>query len=261
MITSTVKTMLRSLGFELKRIHNKKPITATATEVISTPIPSTVDTMEASLLRCKQRGLKPNTIIDMGAARGDWTKLAKKIWPESHILMLEPLSERFDELTRLAATSDSLYFSAAAVGDRNEEKPFVVCDDLDGSGFYDTNDADQKKTRLINVVTLDSIVSSLQLKGPYFLKFDTHGHESPILNGAEKTLQYCHGMVMECYGFQISSNSHLFWEMCQELSKLGFRLADIVDIMRRPQDAMFWQCDAVFLKNTSEEFRFNSYKF
>ncbi|RYE45276.1 MAG: hypothetical protein EOP48_22205 [Sphingobacteriales bacterium] len=54
--------------------------------------------------------------------------------------------------------------------------------------------------------------------------------------------------IIECYGFQIAEKSLLFWEMCRYMDELGFRLFDIVDVMNRPKDGAFWQCDAFFLR-------------
>lgn len=256
MIKQTVKKFLATLGYSLQR---------NTVAVDRVPIPQqepsgeSPDSMLAALSRCERRGLKPNTIIDLGAARGDWTRLARSVWPDKTYIMLEPLNERHADLEEFASSSTSIHFIQSAVGDTNSKQPFIVSDDLDGSGFYDAKLA-PNNARIVDVVTLDHIISSLDLKGPYFIKFDTHGHELPILLGASKTLEQCAGIVMECYGFQISSTSKLLWQMCQELSNRGFRLADIVDIMRRPNDEIFWQCDVLFLRDTNSCFERNTYK-
>jgi hypothetical protein len=65
--------------------------------------------------------------------------------------------------------------------------------------------------------------------------------------------------VIEVYGFHISPTCLIFHELSAELDKLGFRLIDIVDIMRRPDDNAFWQCDAFFIKNDHPIFLSNSY--
>jgi hypothetical protein len=97
------------------------------------------------------------------------------------------------------------------------------------------------------------------LKGPFLLKFDTHGFELPILQGAAETLKQTNAIIMECYGFRIAENSLLFPEMCVHMEKLGFRLGDIINIVRRPGDDMFWQCDAFFLRAEHPLFNKNTY--
>jgi len=99
----------------------------------------------------------------------------------------------------------------------------------------------------------------LQLKGPYIIKLDTHGYEVPIIEGSEKTLKETQLLIIECYGFEISPFSLLFWEMCNYLKDKGFRLIDIVDIELRPKDGAFWQCDAFFVPDSSKYFSSNTY--
>jgi hypothetical protein len=47
--------------------------------------------------------------------------------------------------------------------------------------------------------------------------------------------------------------------MCQYMDNLGYRLFDIVDIMNRPTDKAFWQCDAFFIKKDNPVFQTNTY--
>ncbi len=98
------------------------------------------------------------------------------------------------------------------------------------------------------------------MKPPFLIKFDTHGFEVPILEGAKNVLQQTEAIVMECYGFHISENSLLLHEMCAYLEKLDFRLSDIVDVMRRPGDEFFWQCDLFFVRSSHSSFQKNTYQ-
>ncbi len=42
-----------------------------------------------ALKRLKTRGLQFGTIIDVGATKGEWAKLARQVWPDSGIHMVE----------------------------------------------------------------------------------------------------------------------------------------------------------------------------
>jgi hypothetical protein len=64
---------------------------------------------------------------------------------------------------------------------------------------------------------------------------------------------------MECYGFQVAPISRLFADMCRDLAGLGFRLADIVNVLRRPGDDLFWQFDAFFVHEDSSHFPRTTY--
>jgi len=43
------------------------------------------------------------------------------------------------------------------------------------------------------------------------------------------------------------------------MHKKGFRLIDIVDVMRRTKDQAFWQCDAFFVPVNHPAFLYNSF--
>ena len=96
--------------------------------------------------------------------------------------------------------------------------------------------------------------------GPFLIKLDTHGYEIPILEGAIKTLENTEAMIIEVYGFYVSPTAVLFHKLSEYLEKLGFRLFDIVDVMRRENDNAFWQADAVYLRIENSVFKENHYK-
>ena len=46
--------------------------------------------MGLGLAEMEGRGFAPRTIIDVGAFEGNWSRLAKSIWPTSRLFMIEP---------------------------------------------------------------------------------------------------------------------------------------------------------------------------
>ena len=97
------------------------------------------------------------------------------------------------------------------------------------------------------------------LNGPFLLKFDTHGYEVPILRGARKTLENTNVIIMEVYNFYITEHTLLFSEMCDYLSKLGFRCYDLAEPMLRLYDSSFWQVDLFFCRHDSPIFSYSQY--
>jgi len=61
--------------------------------------------MELGLAAFAKRGLVPKTVIDVGAFEGDWSKMARNIWPDSHLLMFEANIQKQD---RLSIVADSI---------------------------------------------------------------------------------------------------------------------------------------------------------
>src|SRR5690554_5957759 len=59
--------------------------------------------MELALRRIQEDGYVPDGILDIGAYRGEWTRLAKSIWPNAHVWMFEAQDEKAEVLERVAA--------------------------------------------------------------------------------------------------------------------------------------------------------------
>lgn len=244
MVKKSLKSLFRFFGLEIKKVR-----------------PEHVqyrNTMQHGLHRMKQKGINPSTIIDLGAAQGTWSLTAMNFWPDAKYLLFEPLSERKKELDDLKGLHKNVHVIYAAAGRKKGFVDFGVTDDLDGSGIFENHDP--AKLRRIEVNTIDEEIRRIGLKPPFLIKFDTHGFEVPILDGAKSALRQTELIVMECYGFRISKNCLLLHEMCAYLDKLDFRLADVVDLMRRPGDEFFWQCDVFFLRSSHPSFQRNSYK-
>lgn len=243
-------------GLEVRRkLQTTAPV---RTGVTKAPAP---DSMMAGMLRAKTNWkINPGSVIDLGAAAGTWTEKAAAVWAESSFILFEPLEERKAELVQLAKSNARIRPVFAAAGNQSGKVLFAVSDDLDGSGVVDSRGQQNAKTREVELTTIDDQVKRLQLSGPFVIKFDTHGFELPILEGAIQTLKKTDLVIMECYGFRLTENSLLLHEMCQHMSTLGFDLADVVDIMRRPDDQLFWQCDAFFLRNDHPAFTRKTYR-
>jgi FkbM family methyltransferase len=232
----SINALLGPLGFELRAKHiDPQPIT-----------------MQGALARVRQRGIEVGTVIDLGAAAGRWARKAMACFPDARFLLIEPLEERRSSLETLRGKNPRLDFVIAAAGDREGTATLNVSPDLDGSGIY--GGPGGARNREVPLTTVDAEVRKRGLPGPYFLKFDTHGFELPILAGAVETLKQTSVLVIEVYNFQISPTALRFHEMCAHLETLGLRCADIADPMLRPGDALLWQLDLIFLPATSPHF-------
>lgn len=214
--------------------------------------------MLQGLRRFKSLQIPVATVIDVGAAAGSWSLKTRELWPESSFVLFEPLEERRNELEQLAQQYSNFYYVPSAAGAVAGSVPFRIAPDLDGSGV--ASDSASSEVRTVPLCRLDKEVQRLGLKGPFLVKLDTHGFEMPILEGCSEILPDVELFIIECYGFHITGSSLLFWEMCHEMDKLGFALFDIVDVMHRPKDGAFWQCDAFFIRKSNALFSDNRYK-
>jgi FkbM family methyltransferase len=243
-----IKSLFNTLGYEIRKTpHNINILTTDD------------NTMLSGLERSKKWINKPFTIMDVGAAAGTWTEKTLKIWGDSNYILFEPLQERETDLNILKSKypNNKIDLVFKLVGESKGTVPFTVSEDLDGSGVYQVGGGNN--VREIEVTSIDETVKGLNASAPYVIKLDTHGYEIPIIKGAMNTLKQTELIIIEVYGFYVSPTAVLFWEVCQYLDNLGFRLVDLVDTMRRSKDNAFWQCDMFFLKKESKIFDNNQY--
>jgi len=214
--------------------------------------------MAEGLKRFRNLGFPVRTIVDVGAAAGSWSLMAEQLWPECTFVLFEPLEERKEQLQTLVGEKTNFLFIPSAAGSDESFVDFRIAPDLDGSGISSGTSLDSE-IRKVAVRRIDNQIKALGLTGPYIVKLDTHGYEVPILEGCVDVLPHVELFVIECYGFQIADQSLLFWEMCRHMDRLGFALFDLVDVMHRPKDGAFWQCDAFFIRKGNSLFNDNRY--
>ncbi|MEN9727827.1 MAG: hypothetical protein RL434_2193 [Pseudomonadota bacterium] len=210
--------------------------------------------MERAIARLPRQGFRFGSVIDIGAAAGTWTAMAAPLLGEATFLMVEALKEREPLLQELVRRhGQRLEYHICAAGPSRGKTSFTVTDDLDGSGATAAW-ASAGRIREVEMLTVDELVASHRLRAPHFLKFDTHGFELPILEGATATLKNTDVIVMECYLFDGAERQLLFWQMCEWMQQHGFRCFDVVDQLYRPRDQRLWQLDLFFARSTWPKF-------
>jgi FkbM family methyltransferase len=205
----------------------------------------------------KKEKIQFNSVIDIGASNGKWSVDALNLFHNSKIIAIEPLIEREPSLKKLKNKFKNFDYVLTVAGDGTQNNiELSVTEDLDGS----TISGNKGETRIVPSKSIDQIVIEKELKAPFFLKFDTHGFETSILNGAKHTLKNTEIILMETYNFKITEDTLLFHEMIEYLYQKGFRVFNIADPLNRPYDNTFWQVDIFFIKETNKYFKYNSYK-
>ena len=197
-----------------------------------------------------------STVIDVGASDGRWSKEAMRYYPDAAYHLIEANEVHLMGLESFVRRHAGSSFTLAAAANRVGEIAFDGSDPWGGVAAHDPGEGSRSK---VPCTTIDEEVSRLSLHGPFLVKLDTHGFEVPILEGASQTLLDTAVIVMETYNFNLTAESLMFWEMCDYLSRKGFRPFDLLEPLHRPGDGAFWQVDIVFIREDRAEFRNNRY--
>lgn len=198
-------------------------------------------------LRRAAMTIRVNSVIDVGASDGRWSRMAKGIWPDARCLLIEA------QPGHLAALDASgMEYVLAAAGDRIGDAQFDASDLLGGVASHSPTGGEHDI--MVPMTTVDAEVQRVGLEPPFLLKLDTHGFEREILAGAEQTLAASTLLVIEAYNFEFRPGAPRFHELCLLLEDKGFRCLDLADPMHRSLDGALWQVDLVFARADRSEF-------
>jgi FkbM family methyltransferase len=203
--------------------------------------------MKYGLRDAAKRGLAPTTIVDVGAYRGEWSKLAKEIWPTSRMFMIEPnLTNRAD----LAVVADDLGATLhweLLGAEENKTIPFYVMGS--GSSVMNENSALPRTVETRRLRRLDTLLDHIEPPG--FLKIDAQGYELQILEGASNVLPAFEAVLLEIAIIEVNQGAPLIHEVLSFMKERGFVTYDIVEIHRRPLDRALNQVDIIFVREQS----------
>lgn len=240
-LKSGIKRLLASRGYALAKM-NADPA---------------IGTMEGAFRSILQRKHSFNTVVDVGASDGRWTRSLMRYFPLCQYLLIEAQPVHADALRKFSDENKNIHVVMAAAGESPGHIYFNAEDPYGGQASHTPYASNNIQ---VPVTSVDREMRSKGLVGPCLLKLDTHGFEVPILKGAAHTLSNTDVIIMECYNFGIAPECLLFFEMCDYMRRIGFRCIGLVDPLHRPCDHALWQMDLVFVKENRPEFVNRSYQ-
>lgn len=183
-----------------------------------------------------------NTIIDIGANKGQFAKKALKAFPRARIYCFEPLPEALNELEELVKKENlgRVKTFNLALGNRESEvQMFHHLDHNDSSSLlkttklYENHYPVAKKQREISVhlTTLDRIAEKNQeLSVPEILiKVDTEGYEKFVIEGGKETFKKARACILEICLDELHEGQPSFSDIFSLMNDLGFKYAGNLD--------------------------------
>lgn len=207
------------------------------------------NSVEISLHYLRELGFSLAAVIDVGAYVGNWTKMAKRVYPKAKFLMLEAQHEKRQYLDTMRAESpDSIDYEICLLGpEMGKEVTFFVMET--GSSIYEELTDHSREPRSLTTCTLDSVIGKHKLpEGPLLLKLDVQGAELDVLAGGSFSLRRTPVILLEVAVVSYNKGAPTFREVMNFLGERGYRLFDIAALMR-PDGIKLIQMDAIFVKN------------
>jgi FkbM family methyltransferase len=240
------KSVLKKFGFQLRRISTEVPPAAGSSE---RPIAN----IRSFLEDIKARGFMPRGILDVGANRGDWSRMALSIFPGTPIVMIEPQNEMEERLSILCKEIRNGHYIKAGAGQKEGVLVQTIWPDLAGSSFLPEVDLERVKKgeqRETKVLTIDGILAGIP-EGftPDLVKLDIQGFELEALKGGSRLFGKTEVFVVETPLFPFFKGMPLAREIIQFLADRGYEIYDITEYLRRPYDGAIGQVDFAFVKS------------
>ena len=210
---------------------------------------------ERALKRITSKPVDVRSVIDVGAAKGDWSRMARGFWPEAAYHLIEAKEHWRPELEAFSRDNPKTSFTIAGVTNAPGVAYFENGADAFGGAAYKapTNRGDDTE---IPATSIDHEVAGLALQPPFAIKLDTHGTEADILSGAEQTLKNTSLLCIETYN--LIGQLH-FADLIVMMRDYGFGCVDLADPLFRPRDGALWQIDFYFLRKEHPVFADASY--
>lgn len=177
-------------------------------------------------------GLRLSTVLDVGANKGQFSLVARQLFPDAAIVAFEPLPDAADLFSTVFAGDGAVTLFRVALGEREGSLPFHVSRRGDNSSLLQPTRRQEDFapgtgcSHVIDVPVrrLDALAESLPWRSPVLLKLDVQGFEREVLAGAEAVLERVDFVLAELsfaelYAGQAPADAVIGW-----LHDRGFRL-------------------------------------
>jgi FkbM family methyltransferase len=196
-----------------------------------------------------------DTVLDVGANVGQFAEeLRKDVRYSGHIISFEPLSRAYSLLEAKAKKDPAWRTFHCALGNAEEAQTINIASNWESSSLLGMLPAHQQSapdskyvgSESIVVRKLDSIFDEICAQSSsVYLKIDTQGYESFVLEGAAKSLPRIGTLQVEMSLVPLYEGQVLFRGLFDILAKAGYVLVALEPTFSAPTGQML-QIDGIF---------------
>jgi len=203
------------------------------------------------------RNLRPvNTVVDIGANRGQFALVSRHYFPEAMIMSFEPLPVPAAVYRSVFERDSHTKLEEAAVGPRPGEAEIHLSERDDSSSLLPITECQEAlfpgtaeaRTMKIRVVRLADVLPSHEISSPALLKLDVQGFELRVLEGSEDLLPQFDWVYVECSFVELYAGQAFADEVIAWLRERGFRLTGVFN-MSYDRAGRAIQADFLFRKS------------
>jgi FkbM family methyltransferase len=201
------------------------------------------------------RILGPDTVVDIGANRGQFALAVRRCAPGARIIAFEPLDGPAKVFRRVFADDSRVILHPVAVApdcghkemhvsERDDSSSLLPITELQNQLFPGTAEA---TTHLITTAPLHQHVAAADLCGTALLKIDVQGFEMKVLEGCESLLPQFSNIYAECSFVELYAGQKFAADIIAFLATHKFALAGVFNVAYDSHGAAI-QADFLFAR-------------
>lgn len=181
------------------------------------------------------QGLGCECVVDVGANRGQFALIARKVFPQASIHSFEPLEEPAKIFEKIFTNDARVTLYPYAIGREKTSSTIHVTKDDDSSSMLPITEtqstmfpgATEKETRQVTILPLSQALGATSIPPASLLKIDVQGFELEVLKGCEDILNRFLHLYIECSFIELYEGQALAHQIISWLEQRNFVLSGI----------------------------------
>lgn len=181
------------------------------------------------------QGLIFDFIVDVGANRGQFALISRKIFPRAKIHSFEPLEEPAQIFKKIFGSDPNVTLHTCAIGREKTTATIHITRDDDSSSLLPITKtqssmfpgATEKETRQVAVLPLSQALGTTYIPPASLLKIDVQGFELEVLKGCEDLLNKFSHLYIECSFIELYEGQALAHQIIAWLEQRDFILSGV----------------------------------
>jgi FkbM family methyltransferase len=197
-------------------------------------------------------------IIDVGANKGQFGQLIRKLGYKGDILSFEPVLSSFELLKDRAKNDPRWKVFQLGLGDKKDQREINTFKSSDFSSLLAPNAKGKElfdkiregSKELIEINTLDNILLDLKISKTRktFLKMDTQGYDMHVFSGAKNSIDSIAALLSEISITQIYDGMTNYHNALMEFERNGYVVSALFPVSHDENDLSVIELDCVMIK-------------
>lgn len=206
------------------------------------------------ITRMQHAGVKPATVIDVGANVGQFAVAASRLFEDATVYPIEPDPKTVEILRQNVGVETAKNILNTAIGEDVGTAVLHVNSDSQVSSLLelgsDRVESYPNSTVVENITvqlnTLDALFLEAELQEPILLKIDAQGFEDKVVKGATQLLKRVSWVLIEVSFSELYEGEQDFGSILKLMQSTGFEFIRPVNFHTSPTTGDIIEMDALF---------------